>query len=69
MGNPELIGQLVEQGQALAQAVEALRITEMNSPFERVIADLLRAAYERRLLEILETAPDIRDIIQTPVRA
>lgn len=48
----------VDQGHALAWAVEALATTEMNDPFERAVADLLQAAYERRLDEIVEVAPD-----------
>jgi hypothetical protein len=48
---------VVDQGRALAWAVEALATTEMNDPFERAVADLLQAACERRLDEI-EVAPD-----------
>jgi hypothetical protein len=49
---------VADQGRALAWAVKALATTEMNDPFERAVADLLQAAYERRLDEIEQVVDD-----------
>ncbi|MCP4543416.1 MAG: hypothetical protein GY832_40400 [Chloroflexi bacterium] len=46
-----------DQGRALAWAVKALTVAEMSDPFERAVAELLQAAYERRLDEIVACAP------------
>jgi len=48
---------IVEQVKALVRAIESLDIIEPDSPWERQVAVLLRAAYRRRLQEIAETAP------------
>jgi hypothetical protein len=56
MGNLELTDRIY-QGRVLVQAVEALSTTEMGNPFERAVAELLQAAYQRRLREIVETVP------------
>ncbi len=47
----------INQGHALAWAVKALTVAEMNDPFERAVAELLQAAYERRLDEIVASVP------------
>ena len=47
----------MDQGRALAWAVKALTMTKMNDPFERAVAELLQAAYERRLDEITANIP------------
>lgn len=47
----------IDQGRALARAVEALNVAEMKDPFERAVAELLQAAYERRLDELMASAP------------
>ncbi len=47
----------IDQGNALAWAVEALTVAEMKDPFERAVAELLQAAYQRRLDEIIAGAP------------
>jgi hypothetical protein len=49
--------QIIVQGRALAQALKALDAIEPDNYLERHIAKLLAAAYERRLREIIETAP------------
>ena len=48
---------VIEQGKALVQAVAALNTIEPSNYFERHIAKLLAAAYERRLREIVDTMP------------
>lgn len=48
---------VIEQGKALVRAVAALSTIEPSNHFERHIAKLLAAAYERRLREIIETVP------------
>jgi hypothetical protein len=55
---PGMPAGVVDQSRALAWAVEALATTEMDDPFERAVAELLRAAYERRLDEIAAAAHD-----------
>jgi hypothetical protein len=47
----------INQGRALARAVEALNVAEMKDPFERAVAELLQAAYERQLDDIMASAP------------
>ena len=48
---------IVEQVKALVRAIESLDVIEHDSPWERQVATLLRAAYRRKLREIAETAP------------
>ena len=61
---------VADQGRALAWAVEALATTEMNDPFERAVADLLQAAYERRLDEIEQVVDDwASEEISGPIHA
>jgi hypothetical protein len=48
---------IVEQVKALVRAIESLDVIESNSPWERQVAQLLRAAYKRKLQDIAETAP------------
>ncbi len=57
METPELTDSPIDQGRALVRAIEALGIVEMSDPFERAVAELFQAACERRLLDILDTAP------------
>jgi hypothetical protein len=49
---------VVDQGRALAWAIEALATIEINDPFERAVADLLQAAFGRRLDEIEQVVDD-----------
>jgi len=49
--------QIIAQGRALVRAIEALNVIEPSDYFEGHIAELLAAAYERRLEEILAAAP------------
>jgi hypothetical protein len=49
--------QIIAQGRALIRAIEALDVIEPRSHWEGRIAELLQAAFECRLDEILETAP------------
>ena len=58
MNDIELTDPLVVQGRALVRAIEALVTIHPSGPFERAMARLLLAAYERRLRGIVETAPD-----------
>ncbi|MCP4538482.1 MAG: hypothetical protein GY832_15205 [Chloroflexi bacterium] len=53
----ESTDQIIVQGRALAQALQALDAIEPDNYFEKHITKLLAAAYERRLKEILEAAP------------
>ena len=48
---------VIEQGKTLVRAVAALSAIEPSNYFERHIAKLLAAAYERRLREIVDTVP------------
>jgi hypothetical protein len=57
MDSPELAEGIIIQGRALVRAVKALDTIESNDPFERAVARLFQAAYERRLKEIVEAAP------------
>jgi hypothetical protein len=57
MTGPAPTDPAIAQGRALVQAIEALYSIELSRPFEREVADLLRAAYKRRLMEIIEGAP------------
>lgn len=58
MNNSDFAGvSTLDQGRALAWAVEALTLAEMKDPFERAVAELLQAAYKRRLDEIIASTP------------
>lgn len=57
MTNAEPTDHTIAQGRALVQAIETLGTIELNNPFERAVAELFQAAYRRRLIEIIETAP------------
>jgi hypothetical protein len=57
MTSPELTDSVITQGRALVQAVEALGTVDIQDPFERAVAELFQAAYERRLMEIVESTP------------
>jgi hypothetical protein len=48
---------VIEQGQALVRAIAALNTIEPSNYLEGHIANLLAAAYERRLREIIDTVP------------
>lgn len=48
---------ILEQGQALVRAIEALETIEPTRPIERVQAWFLLQAYHRRLRGIIEAAP------------
>ncbi len=54
----ESTDEIIAHGRTLVRALEALDAIEPDNYFERHIAKLLAAAYERRLKEIIETAPD-----------
>ena len=53
----ESTDEIITQGRALVRALDALDVIESSNYFERHIAKLLAAAYERRLKDIVETAP------------
>jgi len=55
--NPDLTDRLISQGRALVRAIEALGTIEPTGPFERALAELLMAAYKRRLRVIVKVAP------------
>jgi hypothetical protein len=55
--NSNSTDQIIAQGRALVRAIEALNFIEPSDYFERHIARLLAAAYERRLEEIVAAAP------------
>ena len=48
---------ILEQGQALVRAIEALETIEPTGPIERVQAWFLLQAYRRRLRALVVTAP------------
>ena len=48
---------ILEQGQALVRAIEALETIEPTGPIERVQAWFLLKAYRRRLRALVVTAP------------
>jgi hypothetical protein len=50
-------GRILEQGQALVRATEALETIEPTGPIERVQAWFLLQAYRRRLRAIVGSAP------------
>jgi hypothetical protein len=45
----DLTNRIMDQGRALARAIEALGTIEPIDPFERALARLLMAAHKRRL--------------------
>jgi hypothetical protein len=45
---------VLEQGCSLVEAIEAVDTMESRDPFERQVAGLLQAAFERRLEEIAD---------------
>ena len=49
---------VLEQGQALVRAIEALETIEPTGPIERVQGWFLLRAYRRRLRAIIEASPD-----------
>jgi hypothetical protein len=49
---------VLEQGQALVRAIEALETIEPTGPIERVQAWFLLQAYRRRLRRIVELVPE-----------
>ena len=53
----ELAENIIEQGPALLDAIEGLRVIEPSGWFERAIPRLLLAAYRRRLKMIIATVP------------
>ena len=58
MSNPKLTDRVIEQGRALAYAVEAIDSVEIKDPLERAVAGFFQAACERKLQDIVETSPD-----------
>ena len=48
---------IIEQGQALVRAIEALDTIDPTGPVEEVLVWLLTKAYRRRLRGIVEAAP------------
>jgi len=57
MNSPEPADHIIAQGHALVQVIDAFDTVEMHDPFERALAELFQAAYERRLMEVVEAAP------------
>jgi len=57
MNSPELTDGIIAQGHALVRAIDAIDTIELGDPFARAMAELFQAAYERRLMEIVEAAP------------
>jgi hypothetical protein len=57
MGAMNRTEKIVEQGQALVRAIEALETIEPTGPIERVQVWFLLQAYRRRLRGIVELAP------------
>mgnify|MGYP001037837288 CR=1 FL=1 len=55
--DPERADYVIQQGRALVHAIEALGTIGPSGLFERLIADLLLAAYKRRLRRIVEAVP------------
>jgi hypothetical protein len=49
---------ILQQGQALARAIEALEVIEPTGALERSQVRLLLQAYRRRLRGIIEVVPD-----------
>ena len=54
MVSPAHTDRIIEQGRVLVKAIEAMGTIEPTGPFERALARLLLAAYERRLRAIVE---------------
>ncbi len=48
---------IITQGRVLVQAIDALDTIEPRDPFERAVAELLQAAYERCLWAIVAEVP------------
>ena len=48
---------IIDQGRALVWAIEELQAIESSDPFERILAELFREAYERCLCTIVADAP------------
>ncbi len=59
---------IIAQGRILVWAIEALDAIESSEPFERAVAELFRAAYKRRLIEIIEAVPPwmAQEILNAP---
>ena len=57
MTAPNVTEVVLQQGQVLVRAIEALGVIEPSAPFERAIADLPQAAFKRRLRAIVKAAP------------
>jgi hypothetical protein len=53
----ETAERILEQGQALVRAIEALETIEQTGPLEREMVWFLLEAYRHRLQEIIKTAP------------
>jgi hypothetical protein len=53
----DLTDRIIAQGRALVRAIEALGTIQPSGPFERALARLLVAAYERRLRGVVALAP------------
>lgn len=54
----ETTKRILEQGQALVRAIEALETIDHTGPLERAQVWMLLQAYRRRLRAIVGTAPD-----------
>jgi hypothetical protein len=57
MISPQLTDQTITQGRMLVAAIETLGTIDWSDPFERAVAGLFQAAYERRLMEMVEAVP------------
>jgi hypothetical protein len=49
---------ILQQGQALVRAIEALETIEPTGPIEQVQVWCLLQAYRRRLMDLMELVPD-----------
>jgi hypothetical protein len=58
MNESEPTERILEQGQALVLAIEALETIEPTGPIERVQVWFLLQAYRRRLRRLIELVPD-----------
>ena len=57
MDDADHTGRIITEGRKLMWAIEALNQIESSRPFEREMAELLRAAYRRCLRDIVAAAP------------
>lgn len=54
MLTPKFTTNVLDQSCALVQAIHSVETMETSDPFEREVARLMQAAFERRLLDIVD---------------